>query len=202
MTHHPGTTNTVAFGAAGFRADAQFTFEIEPAPEGELWKRMRDKTRNVIRRAEERFAAVELDDPAEFTTFYESNLRRRGLSNLYDLAVCRALIAECRARGAGRVLAARDRDGSIKAAIFTIWDAGAEYYFMTTRRTDAGNGAVSLLVWEAIKHAAVSGLRFDFDIFTGTNDALFFSGFGGNIRARLVSYFSSEAYRVLNRLIR
>jgi len=119
---HRGTTDTLAFEAAGFVSSVDFTIEIAPDSRDVLWRQMRDKTRNVIRRAEERLNMVQWTDAAQFLDFYEDNLRAKGLPNRYERTACERVIKKCLARGAGRLLVAADGDGNPQAAIFTIWD--------------------------------------------------------------------------------
>ena len=84
MTLHAGTPDTFAFSEMGYRTTVQFTFEIAPQPEAAIWRGMRDKTRNVIRRAEERWDVAEATDAAEFARFYDANLKARGRQNSYS----------------------------------------------------------------------------------------------------------------------
>lgn len=194
---HAGITDTIAFQEAGFRTDVQFTTEIAPDDEEALWSRMRDKTRNVIRRAEERFTVVEERDPERFLAFYLDNLRQRKLKNTYHVPSVKAVMAECIQRGQGLIRVALDDRGGWNSAIFTVWDRKAHYYLMSTRSSDAGNGATSMLLWDAIKSAAADNLVFDFDGARHGADAKFFAGFGGTFRPRYWVWKSSRALRAL-----
>ncbi len=185
---HGGLTNTLAFDAAGFSSDVDFTVEISPAEPAVLWGQMRDKTRNVIRRAEEKLEVIELLEPARFMDFYEENLREMGRRNHYNRTICVNIIAECLRRSVGRILLAVDTFGNFKAAIFTVWDCDVEFYFMSTRTPDSPNGATSLLIWTAIQHAALKGLTFDMDfvhvVRNKMPNLLLLTGFGGTIKPR------------------
>jgi hypothetical protein len=194
---HAGITDTIAFQEAGFRTDVQFTTEIVPDGEDALWGRMRDKTRNVIRRAQERFTIAEDGDPDRFLAFYLDNLRQRGLRNTYHVPSVKAVIGECVRRGRGKIRVALDENGIYNSAIFTVWDRRAQYYLMSTRSPDAGNGATSMLLWDAIKNAAGNNLVFDFDGARHSADAKFFAGFGGTFRPRYWVWKSSLASRAL-----
>jgi hypothetical protein len=200
VKHHRGVIDTIGFPALGFSTDVQFTREIVPKLPAQLWSEMRDKTRNVIRRADERFTIVDGLEAWKFAKLYAENLAVKKVANYYDLALCERLIDTCVRRGVGRVLGARDSDGTLKAATFTVWDDNVEYYLMSTRAPGAGNGAVSLLLWHAIKDAAMRNVIFDFDGFKEPGDALFFSGFGGTISPRYVSYRNSRKFKLLNAL--
>ena len=202
---HGGITDTIAFQEAGFRTDVQFTTEIVPDAEDVLWSRMRDKTRNVIRRAQERFTIAEEGDPERFLSFYLDNLRQRGLKNTYHMPSVKAVVTECIRRGRGTIRVALDESGSYNSAIFTVSDRRAQYYLMSTRSHDAGNGATSMLLWDAIKNAAENNLVFDFDGARHGADAKFFAGFGGTFRPRYWVWKSTlpcRALGVLSTLIR
>jgi len=196
--HHYGISNTVAFQALGFQTETQFTREVAPASPELLWRGMRDKTRNVIRRAEEQLTVEDSTDAAGFMVFYEENLRQMGVKNYYDRAICEAVIQQCLRRGTGRILVAHDESGELQSGIFTVWDHRAEYYLMSTRKTASGNGAVSLLLWQAIQHAARKNLIFDFDGIIRPSDAKFFLGFGGELKPRYITYSHSNIYRFLS----
>ena len=195
---HGGVTDTIAFQEAGFRSDVQFTTEIAPDTEEVLWSRMRDKTRNVIRRAQERFTIEEESDPDRFLSFYVHNLRQRGLKNDYDVRSVKSVMEESIRRRKGRILVALDDRGGYNSAIFTVWDEKAKYYLMSTRSSDAGNGATSMLLWDAIKDAAKSGIAFDFDGARHGADARFFVAFGGTFQPRYWVWRSSWTSRAVD----
>ena len=194
---HQGISNTLAFEAAGFETIVDYTVEIAPQPRDVLWSQMRDKTRNVIRRAGERLTVVDLLDAERFIDFYESNLRERRLRNYYPRHLCVALIAECLRRGVGRMLIAADPNGKYKSGVFTIWDHQQEYYFMSTRTRDSQNGATSLLIWAAIQHAALHGLTFNTNGLDSRSNFMLLSGFGGTIKPRLIVEKSSLTYALV-----
>ena len=182
-------TDTFAFGEAGYTTGVQFTFEIAPQPNDATWRAMRDKTRNVIRRAGERFAVDSAIDPDTFASIYEANLRRRNLINTAPrmVQVCAAALAH----DSGRFFAARDDAGAVEAAVFIVWDHRTAYYLLATRAPKSDNGAISLLVWHAIRDAHARGLVFDFDGVGTPGSRLFFTGFGGVVTPRyIVSRYS------------
>jgi hypothetical protein len=116
-----------------------------------LWQALRDKTRNAIRRAEERYAVEPLPDVDEFLWFYDRNLQVAVKSNHLDNAITQKLIEACLERHSGRILTAIGAERNPVAAIFCVWDG------MTA---ETGNGAISLLLWQAIQSALQKGLVF------------------------------------------
>jgi hypothetical protein len=193
---HRGVSDTLAFEAADFATGIDYTTELTPDSQENIWRQMRDKTRNVIRRAQESLTVEELLDPDPFLEFYDGNLRERGLRNRYDRGIYGKLIAECLHRCVGRILVARDLKGDVKAAIFTIWDDDCEYYLMSTRTLDAKNGATSLLIWTAIQHAALTGLTFNTDGLDSKTNLLLLTGFGGTIKPRYFVWATSKMFQV------
>lgn len=194
---HRDIDNVIAFQSAQFDTSAQFTFEIRPEESDVIWRNMRDKTRNVIRQGEKAFSVDSAMDQDTFVDFYKGNLRERSMNENVDLELCRRLIEQCLRRGAGRFWVARNDAGVAKAAIFCVWDSDACYYLLSSRTLDSGNGAVALLLWSAIRHAASSGKIFDFDGLGGVGSVMFYSGFGGVVTPRYIVSRSNLSYRFL-----
>ena len=196
---HRGTTDVIAFQEESFKTYAQFTFEIQPGPVELLWQQMRDKTRNVIRRAEEQFRIEEINDAEKFVSLYENHLSSRGVRNTLDLAAAKRLVHASLERQRGRVLAARNQQGEVVAANFCAWDSTAAYYVACTRSDAAGNSAGSLLVWDAIQRAARGGLIFDFSGLGTRGSVLHYAGFGAALGTRFVAVRASLVGKLVAR---
>lgn len=184
---HAGITDVIAFQEHGFRTCVQFTHEVPPDPVDALWQQMRNKTRNVIRRAEERLSIREMTDPGEFVQLFERNLALRGMQNELNTTLCRNTIAASLERQRGRILAACDKNDQVVAANVCVWDETASYYLLSTRGSDSGNGASSLLIWEAIKDSVRRRLVFDFAGLGTQGSILLYTGFGGAVSPRYVA---------------
>jgi hypothetical protein len=178
----------------------QFTHVIEPGTIDAIWKQMRDKTRNVIRRAEEQLTVCELDDAAEFIRLHEANLSNRGERNTLDLSACQRVLQAALERKRGRLLAARNAKNEIVAANFCAWDSATSFYIVCTRNAAAGNGASSLLLWEAIKHAAGKNLTFDFAGMGTPGSILLYAGFSAAVRPRYVAVRASGMGRLISEI--
>jgi Acetyltransferase (GNAT) domain len=197
---HRGVTEAIAFQDLGFRTYVQFTHEIAPQPPSVLWEQRRNKTRNVIRRAEERFSVTELADPCEFLRFYERNLDLTVQASGLDGRLCREILSESLDRKRGRILAARDRNHQIVAANFYVWDEMSSFYLLSMRSQGFCNGAITLLIWEAIKESARRGLIFDFAGLGNRGSILLYSGFGACVSARYVALRARPLARMINGL--
>jgi Acetyltransferase (GNAT) domain len=182
---HPDTTNTPTFETAGFSSSVQWSVEVAPAPRDVLWKQMRDKTRNAIRRARDVLQVSESEDGTFFLDFYNACLREAGRKNSYDEDCLKRPVEEALQRNRGRVLVEARADGTPQAAILTVWDMKREYYIMSSRQPGAHFGAVNLLLWHALQNAAARGRIFDMDgihvVGTQMPNLLLLSGFGGSI---------------------
>ena len=193
-------TDTLIFQELGFHSGVQFTYEIAPAAEKTLWRAMRDKTRNVIRRAEEIHPVDLCCDPLEFASVYDRNVASRNMRSYYDKALLVRLCTAAIARGQGRISVVRHASGDIAAGIFCVSDAVSTYYLLSTRDAAANNGAVSLLLWHAIKASAEKGLIFDFDGVGLNGSRLFFTGFGGSVHPRYIVSRYTLSHRIAGRL--
>jgi hypothetical protein len=199
---HGGVTDAIAFQAEGFEVGVQFTYELAPLPVEALWRAMRDKRRNAIRNAARRFTATPMEDPAELRWLYLRNLQRQRRESVIDIALAERLMAACQARGRGRALAARDAAGAAVAAIACVWDAVASYYWLSTRDPEAAEGAISLLLWEAIQEAARAGRVFDFAGLAHAGMINLYASFGGTARPRYVVSRRHPALRLAQAMLR
>lgn len=193
---HRGVPDALPFLQQGFDASPHFTFEIAPAPEATLWSNMRDKVRNVIRRAQEQSEVFDLE-PDTFYNFYTANLETRGQEHNYLFtSQATAAFEAAVSRQRGRLLGARGADGTVLGAVFYVWDDAVSYYMLATRRPGSSNGIISRLIWEAIRSAAAGGRIFDFGgVGVLGNSVLFYTAFGGEVRPRYVVRRASPVYR-------
>jgi hypothetical protein len=195
---HRRIPDVIAFQELGFRAYVQFTHEIAPNPVAVLWQQMRSKTRNAIRRATELFSVTEMTDAAEFMRLFATNLEAKGLKIDIDVPLCQKIIASALGRNRGAILAARDENNQLVAANVCVWDELSYYYLLSTRCDGAGNGAISLLLWEAIKESSRKGLLFDFAGLGNAGSVRLYSGFGGSVSGRYTAVRSTRLARLLN----
>ena len=189
----------LAFLDRGFQLRPQYTFKIDcRCDPGAIWNGMHFKTRQHIRRAEEKFSVTTVNDPKEFTHFYHQNLAARGRTSLVPLELFPGIFSACRDRDRGEILVANWPTGKPAAMAFFVWGDETMYYLLSTRANDVGdNGSVSLLIWSAIKHANERRLMFDFDGVSTSGIARFFSGFGGQPEVRTIVERSSFTYHAL-----
>jgi hypothetical protein len=189
----------LAFQDRGFQVRPQYSFEIDCHRDPEtILNSMHFKTRQHIRRAEEKFSVATVDDPNEFTSFYRQNLEERGRTSFVPLDLFPHIFSACRDRDSGEILSASWPTGKPTAMAFFVWGRETMYYLLSTRANDVGdNGSISLLIWSAIKRANERGLMFDFDGVSTSGIARFYSGFGGQPQVRTIVEKSSFMYGAL-----
>ena len=77
QTFESSTTNALAFQRRGFDVSTQYTLQVNCRDTmANIWGGMRDKTRNLIRRADEEYSVMSLDDSGRFIAFYLDNLKK------------------------------------------------------------------------------------------------------------------------------
>lgn len=198
MTLDVGFGDLAPFLAAGYdvRVHPTFLLDCKSQPIEVLWAGLRDKTKNIIRRARERLTVLEIEDVSRFARFYVANLD--GAESYFDLSLLTPAFAAASARKQCRILAAVDADGVVHAKVFFIWDDRYVHYFLSTRdRQVAHPGAVSLLLWSGIELAHALSRWFDFDGGIA-NDARyrFMVAFGGELANRFDVARSTANYKV------
>jgi hypothetical protein len=198
----------LAFQSRGFHVGHQYTFRIDCRAEIDaLLAGMHFKVRQHIRRAEEKCTVETVDDPHRFVSFYLENLEKQRASgrahrkSYMTFDQFPILFSECKARNCGVILAAVHPGGTPAAMTFLVWDDQIMYYLMSTRAPDlSDNGAANLLIWAAMKHAHKLGLFFDLDGAATAGTARFISGFGGDVKTRLVVTAGRPRYNLVESL--
>jgi hypothetical protein len=181
----PRITDPIAFSLQGFDVSVSFTLKIAPGrDEPDVWAALRPNTRNLIRRAGEQLTVRQVQDAKTFGDFYDANLTQRNYDNVYGTHIMRQLVDAFIARGSGMVLGAYGSSDELCSAIAVIWDASTMYYLLSSRKEDAHGGAISLLLWTAMRSARERNLTFDFDGISNTGILKYLSGFGGTLVPR------------------
>lgn len=179
----------LAFRLEGFTVKVSFTLIADGwTDEATAFAALKGSTRTAVRRAQECLTVRPIDSAKDFLDFYDANLAARKRVNVYGTATMGRLLNEVLNRQAGTLIGAFDSQGALIAASALLWDRRAAYYFLTARRPDANGGAVSLMLWTAMRIAGERGLAFDFDGVSTTGILTFLGGFGG----RLVRRFEIE----------
>ena len=186
-------TNWLPFYWAGFTATVRYTYRLKDLSDLDaIWRGFAENVRRQIRKAQ-RQVEVRDDEPLEtLIRLSGAAFRRQGLPNPVTDALVRRLDAAASAHGARRLLAAHDAQGRVHATIYVVYDGRVAYYLLGGRSPDfETSGALSLLLWEAIRAASETSRAFDFEGSMIESIERFFRSFGG----RQVPYFRVEKAR-------
>jgi hypothetical protein len=194
----------LAFQERHFEVAPQYTFEVDCRQSvTDMYAALNLKTRQHTRRAEKDYSVRSVDDPKLFIDFYLKNIETRGRVNRVGFENFPALFSESRARECGEILGAFDHDGAPVAMTYLAWGHGIMYYLLSTRSSQsAHSGAVSLLLWSAMKQAHEMGVVLDLDGVYSSGTAKFLSNFGGEIKTRLTIRRARAVYGALQSLKR
>ncbi len=165
QTFHHSLTNWLPFYWRGFRQTTFYTYVIEDLTDLDaVWSAARDTVRNSIRKAQSELV-VRSDLPVEVLLgLTTKTFLHQGLPVPYSSAVVRQLDRACAERACRKMFFAEDAQGKVCAALFLVWDAASAYYLMGgLDRARHNAGAMSLLLWEAIRFASTVSRSFDFE---------------------------------------
>lgn len=176
---HRDVPDVIAFQEQKFRTGVQFSHEIHPTQEVELWNNLRGTRRQQISKARSELEVMPIFDHECFISFYEQNLRERKAVNAIDNSALHRIIHESITRQNGQILIAKDSRNLIQAAIFCVSDSKSTYYLMSSRSMGAPHGVISLLIWEAIKISSNKNIIFDFAGVGTKGSIIVYSDFGG-----------------------
>jgi Acetyltransferase (GNAT) domain len=178
---HQSITNVLPFYWHGFSHSVQYTYIIDELDDlDRVWTGFRENIRREIRKAERRVVIRCSEDVETFIALNRMIFGRQGIAAPYSTELIRQVDAACCARGVRRIFLAEGADGTPHAALYLVWDSERAYYLMGGGDPELRtSGAMSLLMWEAIKHAAQVTRRFDFEGSMLQPVERFFRAFGG-----------------------
>jgi hypothetical protein len=165
QTFHHSLTNWLPFYWRGFRQTTFYTYVIEDLTDLDaVWGAARDTVRRNIRKAQSELAVRSDLGVDVLLDLSHKTFLHQGLSVPYSPAVVRQLDRVCAEKARRKMFFAEDAQGTVRAALFLVWDAASAYYLMggVDRSLHIG-GAMSLLFWEAIRFASTVTRSFDFE---------------------------------------
>lgn len=179
----PGYNNFLPLQQQGFSHTQKITYRIDlQQSEQEVSDNMKSSVRRHIRTAEEELIVKDgMPYLSQFYGLHKETLLRKDEPYPYTRQFFDTVIQTTVERNAGILLSAHDQRNEVSAMLFTAYDNETMYLLLSAMNTHAAhNGAISLLIWEAIKKAKALGLKtFDFEGSIDPGIELFFRSFGG-----------------------
>ena len=120
MTLDAGFADLAPFLAAGYDVKVHPTFLLDCNSQtvDASWAGLRDKTKNIIRRARESLTIKETSDVSQFAKFYAANLE--GAESYFDLSLLGPAFVAASARQQCKIVAAVDSVGVTHAQVFFV----------------------------------------------------------------------------------
>ncbi|RVU36751.1 GNAT family N-acetyltransferase [Hwanghaeella grinnelliae] len=178
---HPAAEIFYPLTQAGFSVEPRLTYRLKDISDTDaVWGMFRENIRREIRKAQRQLTVVS-DAPLDILVDLNAKTyRNQGKSVKTDPDLLGALAEAAAARECGTIMAAMDEAGQAHAALFLVWDQACAYYVHGgTDPETRTNGAMSLLLWNAIQTAAKNAEGFDFEGSMHAPIERYFRAFGG-----------------------
>lgn len=167
------------FERIGFSVEERTTYRIESIPSAdELPKLFSQNKRRQLQKAKD----MHLEDlsPEDFYQFHKTCLAAKGQKIDYPEEWATRVLTMALERGQGRLLAAKDSEEVLFAAMFLAWDNAYAYYLLPTfHPAGKDSGAMAWLTAQALGVAHDKGLAFDFEGSMTPSIASSYQQFGG-----------------------
>ena len=151
-----GLKNTLPFIWAGFEDRKRFTYLLDlDQTEAEIWGNFRENIRRQIRKAEKSITVEPSDDPNLLERMLRSTFEGQATSYpIQDAKVYERILKYIAKYHCGGLLKAVDKDHHEHACILWLHDEHSAYYLIGGANQNFKNsGAMSLLMWQAIKNS-------------------------------------------------
>ncbi|HEY8401232.1 MAG TPA: GNAT family N-acetyltransferase [Cytophagaceae bacterium] len=177
----PCISNWYPFFLKGFKGTTQYTYILKDLKNIELlYSNLNENIKRQIKKAN-KVLSVRKSDTINNLYNIKSNaaqinkvpigLNKHQLTKIYST---------CQKYNCGEILEAVDSNGKIYASILYVWDKNTSYYlFGGIEPENRKSGAISLLLWEAIKLSSEKVNEFNFEGSMIESVEQYFRGFGG-----------------------
>ena len=178
-------SNTLAFLWNGFEDSKRYTYVLNlKDSEAVLWDNLRENTRRQIRKAEKTIS-VETHQNAKLVedTLKESFIGQDTSYPEIESAYFERINNYLEKHKSGCFYQAIDQENSVHASLCLVWDQEMAYYLIGgSMNSFKSTGALSLLLWHAIKESKKMGkLHFNFEGSMIPSIEKYFRGFGGEL---------------------
>jgi hypothetical protein len=177
---HHSIVNWLPFYWKGFQQTTRYTCQINDLSDTDkCFANFAPSKQSQVRKTEKELI-VDFDCPAnEFYETLKEHLHLRGKKISYTQTLFMHLYHACVSRGQGKIIAVRNKDNQLYAALFLVWDATSAYLLITTMHPHyRSSGASSRMVMEAIKYVSDKVQTFDFEGSMDEAIEMSFSHFG------------------------
>lgn len=178
---HPQVTNWLPFQWKGFTQTTRYTYILNDLSDvNAVYDGFQGNIKREIKKAEAQHHTVQVQEVSTLYALlrldYAAKGKRLPISEDYLTAVHRHL----QATGRGVVFLAQDDNGTSLGSLLLAWDTQSAYFLAGAADPKAKTtGVMSLLLWEAIRHASTVTHAFNFEGSMIEPIERFFRAFGG-----------------------
>lgn len=150
----------------GYRGETHYTYVLEDITNiGAVYDDLKGSVRTDIRKAERNLVYGECDDVELFYGLCKKSFQKQAVKPPFSFEVLTSLDNELKNRQLRKMYVAFDLEGNAHAAIYVVYDEKSAHYLAGGSDPDKRqSGAVTLLLWKAIKDASEAGIEsFDFE---------------------------------------
>lgn len=185
---YPYITNWLPFYWKGFKQTTRYTYVIDGLDDlKQIFQDFQENIRREIRKAEKSLFVEESMEIEELFLFKKRSYESKDQRLVVNSDLFYSVFKYCTEKGCGKLYTASDASGQKHAYVFLVWDQTTVYYLFGASNPDFKNsGAMSLLMWEAIKFSSSQGkTNYNFEGSMIETIERFFRGFG----AKQIPYF-------------
>ena len=171
----------MAFHLSGFDLTTRYTYVVPELSDADaLFSQCRENIRREIRKAEKSLTVQPEEDIDLLHTVKKAHYATQKRQYEISKTLLQRGFAYSREQRKGELLVARDDHGQPQGAIWYVWDAESAYYLHGgTFPQSKNSGAMSLLLWTALKRAAQHTRSFNFEGSMVPAIERYFRSFGG-----------------------
>ncbi|MEM6737734.1 MAG: GNAT family N-acetyltransferase [Bacteroidota bacterium] len=177
---HYSINNWLPFYWNGFTQTTRYTYVIDSLHDlDEVWSNFKGSIRSDIRKAQKTLKIRDDSNLDKLLDLVKMTFERQGLNIPYSTSLVHRIDDACRIRESRKILLAEDAKQRTHAAIYIVWDDDSAYYLIGGGDPELrSSGAMSLLLWEAIKFSSKVTNKFDFEGSMYESIERFFRAFG------------------------
>lgn len=168
----------------GFDVEVFYTYILEISELNNVWQNMDRKRRNDINKFSKQNYDIKYGSISHFIELNRNSMNRQS-HEIYNEKIWTTIFNECKKNNCCEVFSVLIDNEPI-SSLFLVWDNKMAYY-IGGGISNNSQGAMSFLIWEAIKYTKekLKLYNFDFEGSSVQSIELFFRKFGGNITPML-----------------
>ena len=162
---HYSFTNWQPFYWQGFKQTTRYTYMLKNIENtNPIFENFHSRYRQKLRKSEKELTVDFNLSPEEFYHFHKNVLQDKKDKIMYSQPLFLSVFLAATQRNQGKIIAVRDKNKDLLAAIFFVWDKNCGYNLITARKiTDGSNDASIFMIWQAINYLKDKAKNYDFE---------------------------------------